>query len=61
MNCGESKLLLHADADDELDAVKSIELERHLKTCPACAGERQSVHSLKVALRRADTGMRVML
>jgi anti-sigma factor RsiW len=51
MNCDESKLLLHANADDELDALKSVELERHFKTCPACAEERQSVHSLKVALR----------
>ena len=53
MNCAESRLLLHADADGELDAVKSIELERHLKTCVVCAGEVQSLHLLKAALRQA--------
>ena len=53
MNCTESRLLLHAHADDELDAVKTIELERHLKTCAVCAGEKQSLRSLKAALRQS--------
>jgi len=52
MNCAESRLLLHADADDELDAANSLELERHMKTCAACAAERKSLHSLKAALRQ---------
>jgi anti-sigma factor RsiW len=54
MNCAESRLLLHAHADGELDAASSLELERHLKTCDACAGEKQSVHSLKAALRQSS-------
>jgi len=37
MNCAESYLFLHAHADGELDVAKSLELERHLKTCSACA------------------------
>ena len=53
MNCAESRLLLHAHADGELDAVKSIELERHLKTCAVCASEKDSLHSLKAALRQS--------
>jgi anti-sigma factor RsiW len=51
MNCAEIRLFLHAHADGELDAAKSIELERHLKTCAACAAEVQSLNSLKSALQ----------
>ena len=54
MNCADSRLLLHAHADGELDAASSLDLERHLKTCAACAGEKQSVHSLKAALRQSS-------
>ena len=53
MNCAESRLLLHAHADGELDVVKSVELERHLKTCAVCAGEKRSLQSLKAALRQS--------
>ena len=53
MNCAESRVLLHAHADDELDIANSLELERHLKTCALCAAESQSVHSLKTALRQS--------
>ena len=53
MNCAESRLLLHADADGELDVANSLELELHLKTCAACAGEKQAVHSLKTVLRHS--------
>ena len=53
MNCAESRLLLYAHADGELDAANSVELERHLKTCAACATEKKSLHSLKAALRQA--------
>jgi anti-sigma factor RsiW len=51
MNCAESRLLLHAHADDELDVAHSLELERHLKTCSDCAAENKSLRSLKAALR----------
>ena len=54
MNCVESRELLHAHADDELDAANSLELERHFKTCAACAAERQAVRSLKTALRKSS-------
>jgi len=54
MNCAESHLFLHAHADGELDVAKSLELERHLKTCSACAVENRSVRSLSVALRQSS-------
>ena len=54
MNCAEIRLLLHAHADGELDAAKSLELERHLKTCAACAAEVQLLNSLKNALQQSS-------
>jgi anti-sigma factor RsiW len=51
MNCAESRMLLHAYADGELDVANSLELERHLKVCPACVAEQESLRSLKAALR----------
>jgi len=54
MNCSESRELLHAHADDELDVANSLDLERHITTCTACAVERQAVQSLKTALRQSS-------
>jgi len=51
MKCAESLLLLHADADGELDVAHSVELERHLETCSGCAAEKKALDSLKTALR----------
>src|SRR5215831_18729590 len=50
MNCPEGRPLLHAFADGELDAARSVELETHLKSCPACAAQLKSLHALKSAL-----------
>ncbi len=54
MNCAEIHPLLHAYCDGELDVANSLELERHLKTCPACAAERDSLQSLGAALQQTD-------
>ena len=54
MTCAESRLFLHAHGDGELDIANSLELERHLKTCAACAAEKKSLNSLKAALRRSS-------
>jgi len=37
MSCEETKTLLHAYLDGELDVVRSVEFEKHLKGCPACS------------------------
>jgi anti-sigma factor RsiW len=58
MNCVDIRLLLHAHADGELDAANSLELERHLQTCAACAAENKSLQSLRAALRKADLNFR---
>jgi anti-sigma factor RsiW len=54
MNCVESRKLLHAHADGELDLTNSLELEHHFNGCTACAAERQAVQSLKTALRQSS-------
>jgi len=54
MNCNEAYPLLHAYADSELDLVRSLDVEQHLKTCSACAAERGSIQSLRLALRHSE-------
>ena len=39
MNCAEIHLLLHAYADGELDVVRSLDVEQHLKTCADVRGQ----------------------
>jgi anti-sigma factor RsiW len=46
--------LLHAYLDSELDLVRSIELEEHLKTCPDCAQEIWTQQTLRQGLRSAN-------
>ena len=50
MNCTGARPLVHAYADGELDLVRSLEVEEHLKTCARCAAEKQSVLNLRSAL-----------
>lgn len=48
MNCGEIQSLIHAYVDGELDLVRSVEIEGHLRGCKACS----SAHQTQVALRK---------
>jgi anti-sigma factor RsiW len=50
MNCRDARLLLHAHMDGELDLVRGLDLEEHLKTCAACAAENKTLLSLRSAL-----------
>ena len=50
MNCQEMQNLKHAYADGELDPVRSVEIEEHLKTCAACARAYQNTKALKTAV-----------
>jgi len=58
MNCNEGHLLIHAYADGELDLARSLDVERHVKTCAACAAATRSVQSLRAALRQSDLAYR---
>lgn len=59
MNCAEIHPLLHACADGELDLVRNLEVEQHLKSCAKCAAEKNSIQSLREALRQNDLAYRV--
>jgi anti-sigma factor RsiW len=54
MNCAELNLLLHAYADGELDVMRSLEVEQHVKTCAACAAKLNSLKSLQTAFKESD-------
>jgi anti-sigma factor RsiW len=51
MNCDESHLLLEAYADGELDLVRHIELEAHLKACPACLRRSEGIAARRTRIR----------
>jgi anti-sigma factor RsiW len=53
MTCDESRPLLEADADGELDLVRHLELEAHLRACPECARLADAVRARRDALRGA--------
>ena len=54
MNCHEINPLLHAYVDGELDLMRSLDIERHLETCSACAGVNRLLQSLQSALRHSN-------
>ncbi len=51
MNCDQARDLLSAYGDGELDLVRSLEIDRHLETCPACALIVENQKVLGTALR----------
>ena len=51
MNCEETQALLSAHVDGELDLVRSLEIEKHIETCPSCARMVQNQQTLGAALR----------
>lgn len=54
MACEEKNLLLHAYSDGELDLVRSLEIEEHVKTCAACAEELREQQALRNGIRSAN-------
>jgi len=51
--CKDNALLLHAYSDGELDLVRSIEIEEHVKTCASCAQELRERRTLRKGIRSA--------
>jgi len=51
MNCDDIRPLLEAHADGELDLVRQVEIEAHLRACPACARQARAVAERRNALR----------
>src|SRR5512140_145691 len=51
MNCQDAIALKHAWADGELDLVRTLELEQHLRNCPACSSAFENVRALKSVMK----------
>jgi anti-sigma factor RsiW len=56
MSCQETRDLIHGYLDGELDLVKSMEIEEHLKDCDACTQTSKGIRSLRSAI--GDTALR---
>jgi anti-sigma factor RsiW len=53
VGCAETQEMLDAYLDGELDLIRSLEMERHLAGCPACANAFASLQALQEAIRSA--------
>lgn len=51
MTCEETKTLMHALLDGELDTVRTREVESHLSACTDCAAELASFREMRNAMR----------
>ena len=54
MNCLEAQRLVHAYADGELDIVRSVEMEAHMRECQSCARAHAAQLSLRSAVGRPE-------
>ncbi|MGY3453621.1 anti-sigma factor RsiW [Bradyrhizobium sp. USDA 4353] len=54
MTCDEAEILIHALADNELDAGHAREVEAHVATCPRCAADLAAIRQMKQALASTD-------
>jgi len=51
MACKSDYILLQAYADGELDAIRTVEVEAHLRDCPACQQVIENLNVCRVAVR----------
>ena len=67
MACEGEGRLLQGYFDGELDLVRTVEFEEHLKTCPSCAGQLREQQAMRQSLRssnlyeRAPEGLRARI
>ncbi len=54
MACEDKTLLLHAYLDGELDAMRSVELEEHLKSCAGCAEQLRFEKAMRQGIQSAS-------
>jgi anti-sigma factor RsiW len=55
MECNDIRRLLDLHTDGELDFVRQLELEEHLRACPACALRTKGIEARREALRGSIT------
>jgi anti-sigma factor RsiW len=53
MNCRETEEVIHGYLDGELDLVRSLDVEQHLKDCPGCARTLRERRALRTAIAGA--------
>jgi anti-sigma factor RsiW len=53
LNCQETRALIHAYADGELDLVKNLEIEQHLQECPVCARAHADIQEVTAAIQKS--------
>jgi anti-sigma factor RsiW len=53
MNCEDARQLIAAYSDGELDLVRSLEVEEHLRGCDSCVSARENLRALKEAAHSA--------
>lgn len=53
MDCNETRRLLDADLDGELDLVRHLELDAHLRACPDCTHRAENAQARRTALRES--------
>jgi len=51
MACKFDYILLQAYADGELDAIRSVEVEAHMRGCPACQRAVENLNACRIAVR----------
>jgi anti-sigma factor RsiW len=54
VSCSEFRTFLHAYLDSELDLVRQVEIEDHLRTCGACSRTYEAQLALRSALKSDD-------
>ena len=54
MNCELTERYVPGYLDSELDLVRTIEMESHMKRCPQCAQELEALKALRAALQRSS-------
>ena len=54
MTCSEFRTFLHGYMDGELDLVRQVEIEEHLRTCGACSQIYQTQLALRSALKSGE-------
>ena len=50
MSCRETQELLHGYVDGQLDLVRSLEMERHFRECPACSRDYENLRGMRSAM-----------
>src|SRR5437667_8055050 len=56
MNCERVRSLIDAYSTDELDLAAALDVEEHLRQCPACAADLESLRALRRTV--ADPSLR---